>query len=50
MMEAAGIPGMQRLHNGLATLAAHPRCRLPANEITIRLERYRVVIGARREE
>lgn len=46
MMEAASIPGIQLLHDGLTTLAAHPRCRLPKNEIAIRLERYRVVITA----
>jgi predicted nucleic acid-binding protein len=45
MMEEAGTPGIQPLHDGLAALAAHPRCRLPSREITIRLERYRVVIG-----
>jgi hypothetical protein len=27
--------------NGLETIAAHPRCRLPRAEIQIRLERYR---------
>jgi hypothetical protein len=26
---------------GLETMAAHPRCRLPRAEITVRLERYR---------
>ncbi len=44
IMEEAGIPGIQRLHDGLTSLAAHPRCRLPRHEITIRLERYRVTI------
>jgi predicted nucleic acid-binding protein len=44
IMEEAGMPGIQLLHDGLATVAAHPRCRLPAREITIRLERYRVTI------
>lgn len=46
IMEAVGTPSIQLLHDGLTTLAAHPRCRLPPNEITIRLERYRVVIEA----
>ena len=45
IMEEAGTPGIQRLHDGLTALAAHPRCRLPRREITIRLERYRVIIG-----
>lgn len=44
MMEGAGIPGIQPLHDGLTALAAHRRCRLPAREITIRLERYKVTI------
>jgi predicted nucleic acid-binding protein len=45
IMEEAGTPGVQSLHDGLTVLAAHPRCRLPRREITIRLERYRVTIG-----
>lgn len=44
MMEQAGIPGIHPLHDGLAAIAAHPRCRLPRREITIRLERYQMVI------
>jgi predicted nucleic acid-binding protein len=44
MMEGAGIPGVRPLHDGLVALAAHPRCRLPRREITIRLERYRITI------
>jgi hypothetical protein len=44
MMEEAGIPGIQPLYDGLAVIAAHPRCRLPRREITIRIERYRVII------
>jgi hypothetical protein len=44
LLEQAGIPGIQTLYDGLTALAAHPRCRLPRREITIRLERYRVVI------
>jgi predicted nucleic acid-binding protein len=44
MLEEAGAPGAQLLHDGLTALAAHPRCRLPRREITIRLERYQVVI------
>jgi len=47
LMEQAGVPGVQHLHDALAQLAAHPRCRLPAREITIRLERYKVTIERR---
>jgi hypothetical protein len=43
-MEEAGTPGIQPLHDGLATIAAHPRCRLPRREITIRIERYKLTI------
>lgn len=43
-MEEAGTLGIQLLHDGLAALAGHPRCRLPRQEILIRLERYRAVI------
>lgn len=39
-MEEAGMPGLQLLHDGLQTIAGHPRCRLPRREITVRLERY----------
>jgi hypothetical protein len=46
VMEVAGTPAVQSLHDGLTTLAAHPRCRLPRREITIRLERYRIIIGS----
>jgi predicted nucleic acid-binding protein len=45
LMEDAGLPGVQILHDGLVRLAAHPRCRLPVREVTVRLERYRVIIG-----
>lgn len=44
MMEEAGTPGIQPLHDGLATIATHPRCRLPRREITIRIERYKLTI------
>ena len=44
-MEDAGIPGLQALHDGLAALAGHRRCRLPRREIRLRLERYRVKLG-----
>jgi predicted nucleic acid-binding protein len=41
LMEEAGVPGMQALHDGLTALARHHRCRLPRKEIAVRLERYR---------
>jgi predicted nucleic acid-binding protein len=44
IMEEAGMPGIQPLHDGLITLARHPRCRLPVREIEIRLERYKLRI------
>jgi hypothetical protein len=40
-MEEAGAPAIQGLHDALAAIAGHPRCRLPRREITIRLDRYR---------
>jgi predicted nucleic acid-binding protein len=43
-MEEAGTLGIQLLHDGLAALAGHPRCRLPRQEIFVRLERYRAVL------
>jgi hypothetical protein len=44
-MEELGAPGVQHLHDGLAALAGHPRCRLPGKEISLRLERYRKSMG-----
>jgi hypothetical protein len=38
--EAATPP--QRLHDGLVSIAAHPRCRLPKRDVAIRLERFKV--------
>jgi hypothetical protein len=38
--EAATSP--QRLYDGLVSIAAHPRCRLPKREVAIRLERFKV--------
>jgi hypothetical protein len=32
--------GVDRLHGGLSTLAAHPRCRLPAKDVQERLVRF----------
>jgi hypothetical protein len=32
--------GFDRLHDGLTNLFAHPRCRLPANEVRRRLARF----------
>ena len=31
---------LNRLHTGLSTLFAHPRCRLPENEVQLRLTRF----------
>lgn len=39
-IEAAGICGAATLHGCLSKTAAHPRCRLPRNEIELRLKRY----------
>jgi len=44
LMQEAGTPGVQPLHDGLMAIAAHPRCRLPRREITIRVERYTIAI------
>lgn len=38
-MEAADIP-KDRLHSGLTAIHAHPRCRLPNDEVAERLARY----------
>lgn len=43
-LEECGIPGLRLLHEGLSKIAAHPRCRLPARQVTIRLERYKVTV------
>lgn len=32
--------GFDRLHAGLTTISAHPRCRLPATEVRRRLNRF----------
>jgi hypothetical protein len=37
---AAGAVTRQELHAGLTTIAGHPRCRLPRNELRIRLEAW----------
>ena len=44
LMEEAGIPGIQLLHDGLEVLAGHRRCRLPRREIATRLEHYQEII------
>jgi hypothetical protein len=33
------------LHLGLTAIAGHPRCRLPAREVRVRLERYAIARG-----
>ena len=44
-MEEAGTPAIQAVHDGLTAIARHPRCRLPRRELTVRLERYRLIIA-----
>lgn len=44
LMEHAKFQNIRFLHDGLALLAGHRRCRLPRREIAIRLERYRKMI------
>ena len=39
MLEAAVAP-VRELHDGLATISEHPRCRLPKAEVRKRLTRY----------
>lgn len=39
-LEESRILKAKELHQALSTLAAHPRCRLPKQEITSRLERW----------
>lgn len=39
-IEAESAATMVQLRDGLQRLAAHPRCRLPAAEVTARLQRY----------
>jgi hypothetical protein len=36
-----GVTSADALHRALSRIAAHPRCRLPRNEIAIRLRRWR---------
>jgi hypothetical protein len=38
--ETQGAATYVQLHRGLEGISAHPRCRLPRREITIRLSRY----------
>jgi hypothetical protein len=38
-METASVP-RPRLHSGLTAISAHPRCRLPPDEVATRLARY----------
>jgi hypothetical protein len=37
--QGAHVP-MTQLHAGLTALSSHPRCRLPAPEVALRLARY----------
>lgn len=45
LMENGGVTTHAQLHGGLSRLAGHHRCRLPRNEIEIRLSRYRAAGG-----
>ena len=36
------VLGYTQLHAGLKTISTHPRCRLPAAEVRVRLNRYSV--------
>jgi len=45
---AAAAP--QALHDGLTTLSTHPRCRLPAKEVKMRLALYVGLIKAAKRE
>ena len=40
-IEEAGIASPDDLHRALSQIAAHPRCRLPSEEVSRRLRRYR---------
>ena len=40
LMLEEGVAGDQ-LRDGLAAIAAHPRCRLPVRDVRLRLDRYR---------
>ena len=41
-LHANGVVDQARLHTGLSAIAAHPRCRLPGQEISARLAQYLV--------
>lgn len=36
----SGVVPLTRLHTGLTAISSHPRCRLPAQEVRQRLDRY----------
>jgi predicted nucleic acid-binding protein len=38
--EAGAVVAANRLHGGLSAISNHPRCRLPTDEVNIRLRRY----------
>lgn len=38
--EQHALIDLDRLHAGLTAIASHPRCRLPAEEVAIRMNRY----------
>lgn len=39
------VVAAQGLHDGLTAISTHPRCRLPAKEIKLRLAHYATLIG-----
>lgn len=43
MLETASAPARQ-LHDGLAAIIAHPRCRLPKREVRTRLTQYEALL------
>lgn len=45
-IESEGTTSDQRLLDGLTAVSAHPRCRLPKDEILCRLARYRSRVDA----
>ena len=45
-IEHEGTSSVQRLLDGLTAVSEHPRCRLPKDEILVRLTRYRSRVDA----
>jgi hypothetical protein len=47
-LESQRAATTRELRDALARLSAHPKCRLPRGEITMRLERYEIALRADR--